>query len=230
MGKWIDRAAMAALTALGLYILFLQAFGSVPAAAVLSFACTLMLVRRRSLRGAKYRLTRMQAEAILQKLAYGDDAEARCRIALLTNCPEAELVYLGKHPTASVGTGDVFGAWKSHRGEQRLVLAAPCYADSRARAFAKTLREPSVEIADAAKLIPLLRKSGWDGQETGSFSARFSRLKAFCSDLPCRRPWPKNLLTGLFLLIFYLFTGNILYLIVSMGMLLRAGAGIRARA
>lgn len=230
MGKWIDRAVLVTLTAFGLYILFLQAFGSVYAAAGLSFACTLMIVRRRSHRGARYLLTRMQAETILQKLAYGDDGEAHSRIARLTGCSEEELVYLAKHPTASVGMSDVFGAWKSNRDKPRLVIAAPCYADSRARAFAKTLREPSVEIADASRLIPQLRKHGLDGLQSDRLSARLSRMKKFFSDAPSRRPWPKNLLTGLFLLLLYLISGNILYLIASMVMLLLAGAGIRSQA
>ncbi|MBQ5749440.1 MAG: GNAT family N-acetyltransferase [Oscillospiraceae bacterium] len=67
---------------------------------------------------------------------------------------------------ASVGMSDVFGAWKSNRDKPRLVIASPCYADSRARAFAKTLREPSEEIADASRLIPQLRKHGLDGLQS----------------------------------------------------------------
>lgn len=227
MGKWIDRSVLLALTAAALYLLLLQAFDSIVIACALSFICCGLLIHARSARGDKYRMTRMQAQTILERWAYGPDADALAQLCILLKDTDGQPVYLMKHPSQQLGLSDVFGAWKSHRDRSRLVIAAPCYADGRARTFARTLQNPTVEILDAAKLIPLIRRSDLPAPRAPHGRRFRSRLKEALTALPGRRPWPKNLRLGLLMLLVYLITGSAAYLLLAVGALFLAGAGIR---
>lgn len=229
MGKWIDRAAISALTAFGLYLLFLTAYESMPTALLLTFACCIILFTTRTKRKSHFRMTRFQAQMLLEQWAYGPDCEAESQIRTLLAGSEGDIVYLPRHPSASISQGDVFSAWKSHVGTDRLILSAPCYADGRARTFAATLRNPPVRIVDAAKLIPMIRKSELPIPRSSKGKQLLRRLRACIAELPGRRPWHKNLLTGLGLMLVYLITGNGAYLALSVASLFICGVSLRVR-
>lgn len=230
MGKIFDRILLLALCAAGLYILFITAFGSIALACILSFLCCALLMRRR-MRTPGHRMTLQEAQAVLAQWAFAPDDEARADIARLLKLPEddASLRWLPRHTSASVSVGDVFSACKSAQGQERLVIAAPCYADGRAKVFAKTLTEPAVEIYDTAKLIPLIRRSGLEPPKAHRFHHLRGKLAAVLCALPERRIWWKNALFGLMLLPVYLLTGNGAYLFLAIGALFLAGLGWRAR-
>ncbi len=230
MGRWIDRAVQIAFIALILYLLFVSAFGSILASCCLSFACCALLFHHRRIRGEKYRMTKPQAQAILERWAYGSDVEAEVQIKALLSKRQGELVYLPKHPTATLSMGDVFGAWKGHRDANKLIVAAVCPSDGKARTFAATLQLPSVEIVDAQQLIPLVRRSTLAPPRMPRGKQALDKLKLRLSALPNRRPWHRNLLIGLGLMLLYLITGSAVYLFLSIGTLFLAGIGLRIRA
>lgn len=227
MGKWIDRAVLTAFIAAALYLLFLSAFGSVLASAGMSFTCCALLIHAR--RKKPQRMTRQQAKTLLECWAYGPDDEAKRRIESLTDLSDAKLIYLPKHPTAVLSTSDVFSAWKAGRGEQKLVLAAPCHTDGRARTFAHTLQHPDVTILDSSRLIPLIRKSGLTASGTPHPRYRLHRLCTLMAELPRRRPWYKSLASGAVLMLLYLFSGSVSYLFLATAMLFISGVSLRAR-
>lgn len=230
MGRWIDRAALTALTALGLYLLFLSAFDSIIVAGCLAFVCCGLLFRARHKRGEKYHMTRLQAQSILEGWAYGSDDEAQSQIEALMDGQQGELIYLAKHPTATLSMNDVFSAWKAHRNAEKLIVAAVCHSDGRARTFAATLKAPTIEILDAARLIPMVRRSSLPPPHALRGRQLFIRIKLLLTALPSRRPWHRNLLIGLGLMLVYLVSGSPAYLALSIGSLFIAGVSVRARA
>ena len=228
MGKSIDRIVLTALLAASLYLLFVQAFRSVWLACALSFACSAMILRRVLRAPRRARMTTAQASALLERWAYGPDDEAETRIAkLLDHGEDCALVYLPRHPAAAVSMGDVFSAWKAHRRENRLILAAPCRADGRAKTFARTLQDPSVEIADAPQLVALIRRSGLEPPHVPRFSAWLAKLRLAVCALPERRPWKQSALYGLLLIPVYLLTSNPAYLFLGLASLFLAGISLR---
>lgn len=230
MGKLIDRTVLIALTAAALYLLFLSAFRSIIPAACMAFLCCTLLIHTR--RGRPGRMTRHQAQTILEHWAYGPDEQARVQIELLIGPgkPDGELVYLPKHPSATISMTDVFGAWKANRSTKKLLLASVCHADGRARTFARTLQEPSVVILDASRLLPLIRKSSIPVPRSPGGRRLAAKLRLSLSELPVRRPWYKSLATGIGLMLVYLLSGNAAYLALATAMLFLAGISIRSRA
>lgn len=227
MGRIVDRLALLAALACALYLLFLHAFGSPALACALAFACCVPAVQfGRRFHG---RMSARQAAAVLERWAYGPDDEARAQIGRLIEADETPLVYLPRHTSASVSAGDVFSAWKAHRGEAKIALASPCHADGKARAFARTLREPAVELADAARLIPLIRRSDIAAPRAPGLRGALKRLRLSVASLPDRRPWRQNALFGALLLAVYLPTGNPAYLLLALAALLLAGIAARPR-
>ncbi len=227
MGKIIDRAALLALPACALYLLFMRAFGNIALACALSFACCAPLVRLR--RRSRGRMSARQAGAILERWAYGADDEARAQITRLLGAPDGELVYLPRHPGASLSGGDVFSAWKARCGAERVIVAAACRADGKARALARSLSRPRVEIADAARLIALIRRSDIPAPRAPGLRDAARRLRLALACLPERRPWRQNALFGALLLPVYLLTGNPAYLLLALAALFLAGAALRPK-
>lgn len=229
MGRWIDRAALAALTAVLFYLLFVSAYGNIAAACCMSFLCCSLLFRFRQSRGEKFRMTKHQAQTVLENWAYGSDKDAESQIASLIAQRPGKLVYLPKHPTATLSMGDVFSAWKSNREAEKLIVAAVCHSDGRARTFSATLQSPSIEIMDAARLIPMIRRSNLDPPQVLRGRQVILRIKSLLTELPMRRPWYRNLLFGLGLMLVYLVTGIAAYLILSISALFLAGVSLRVR-
>ena len=230
MGKLIDRITLTALIAAALYLLFVRALQSVWPACALSFVCSAVIVRHLLRRPRCARMTVAQANLLLERWAFGSDDEAEAHIAgLLDPGEDCALVYLPRHPAAAISMGDVFSVWKAHRGEKRIVLAAPCRADGRARTFARTLQEPAVEIADAPRLTALIRRSNLEPPRAPRFRAWFAKLRLAISALPERRSWKQRALYGLLLFPVYLLTDNPAYLFLSLAALFLAGVSLRLR-
>lgn len=229
LGKIIDRAVILTFAAAGMYLLFLNAFDNILLACALAFACCAILIRLNARRTWNARMSALQAQALLNQWAYGDDGDAKRAIAKLLSKDEADLVYLPRLPAATLSAGDVFSTWKAHRGREALILSAPCRADSRARALARSLQDPVVELADAARLIPLIRRSNLTPPRVRRAKEGFQRLKAILLALPNRRPWHQTLLFGLALMGLYWLAGNPAYLFLSIGCLFLAGIAHHVR-
>lgn len=225
MGKTIDRLMLLAACATGLYLLWMRIFGNILLACGLSFAICALWIRFAHGRGG--RMTAAQAQAILERWAFGPDDEARVQILRLLRVDAEDLIYLPRPPAASMSMGDVFSAWKAHRNRSRIVLAAPCRADGRAQAFARTLREPTVEIADAQRLIGKIRRSDLEPPRIPRGRQLLHRLRMCLYALPGHRPWRQSAAFGLLLLPVYWLTGNPAYLFLGIGALFLAGISLR---
>ena len=230
MGKRIDRLAGTAMMALVLYIFFIQVFESIPAACGMTLLCGIYLRQLFKGRHLGRRLSTLQAQQLLNQWAFGPDEDTKAAIAgLFQESSTESLIYLPRHPSVLLSTSDIFNTWKAHRGEKSIRIAAVCYADARARAFAGTLREPSVEIIDAARLIPKIRKSELQAPAMPKGSLLLQRLKELLTAMPGRRPGYRNALLGAGMFGIYWITNNPLYLFLSMGTLFLAGAALRLR-
>ena len=174
MGKRIDRLALLCAAVAFFYGLFLRLLHQIP----LACAATLLLfvVGRRMLRGKVLpaRMSRFQAEQLLRSWVCESDDEARRHIAALLGA-NAPMVCVLRLPEATLTMNDVFSAWKTHRGKKALTVAATCFADGRARACARTLREPSVTLVDAPVLISRIRASDLPAPENADLKLWLQR-------------------------------------------------------
>jgi len=230
MGRIIDRIVLYSALGAGLYILFLNLSGLPVAALFMSIACCVPLIRHHSRRASGVHMTALEAQEILTRLAFGDDGEAQVQIEkLLKPAASHELCYLPRHPSAAISVSDVFSAWKRLQGRQHIILAAACHADARAKAFARSLRNPSVEIADAARLLPMIRRSDLPKPQHARGRALAGRLKRAILTLPGLRPWPKHLLYGFLLSAAYLLTGSAAYLFLGTASMFLAAAAWRLK-
>lgn len=231
MGKTIDRIVALAAAALILYLLFARAFGSILPAYIASFVCCAALIRLMRRRAGKMRMTAAQAGTILRGWAYAPDEEARIHVERLLEVEPggSALVYLSRHPESAVSIGDVFNAWKKHLGEDRILIAATCHADAKARIYAASLKNPAVEIADAQKLIARIRRSDLTPPSFPRGRALMDRLKRALTALPYRRSWRRNGWFGALLFGLYWLGGNPAYLFLGMSALFLAGIGLRGQ-
>ena len=214
MGMRIDALALRAILLCGAYLLFVNAWHSVPLACALTFLC--VILAGWILRG-RPRRRRVSARARLLALARLDEAEAEAILSPLLRArhpgQEFELCQILKHPSATLNAGDVLGAWKRKRGEERVLLAATCPADAEARAFARTLARPAVTLFDGAALASLLRD--WDPGESVDPLPRPRLRERLASAL--RRPIPAKLaILGPALLALYLLRGQAGYLFAGL--------------
>ena len=228
MGKWIDRIVLWTLIAASIFCLFLYAFKSPVPAAVFSYFCCALLYRKRRGRKPKYRMTSMEARSLLEKWAYSDDADARHTLEMLTG-RTGSLVYIPKHPSGALSVSDVFSVWKANRKQASILIACPCRAESRSKTFARTLAEPSVEIADDAKLVQLIRRSDLRPPDVRRAKYIWNRLRLAFASLPSQRSWKKSVLSGMLLMPVYLLTGVPGYLFLSIGMLFLAGVSLKVQ-
>ena len=230
MGKWIDRAVGLILLSLLLYLLFLYAFENIALSCLLSFSCCgLLLLHIWKKRPVTARMSVSQAEALLMQWACGPEEEARAQIARLTGlCGSSEtLIYVPKHPAATLSISDLFSIWREHRDASCITIATLCQTDARACSLAKSLLSPTVEIIDAARLIPLIRTSNLSAPQTPRFRHWSAKLSAAIAALPGRKSWQRNALFGLMLMLLYLMGGNPAYLLLSIGTLFLAGIGLK---
>ena len=165
MGKKIDRAALHALAALGLYLGFVSAFGSIWLAAACAL-CALLLLRKLlsplagRLPKREARRGRARAEVERWALLDKDAAEAEARALLEKAYPgqaaEAELLFLPRHPQGPpLNLNAVLDAWRG-RGGEKLLLITTARADAAAHACAAKLAHPAVRLIDGERLCALL--------------------------------------------------------------------------
>lgn len=227
MGKKIDRLFIFSALITLIYAIFIHAFHSIPIACLLTFLCC-AAIRRFSLRNKRpASMSAYDARQLLDRWGYESEETVRPFMEELVHPSSAGLACIIRPLAFSVSKGDVLAQWKSNREKERIVIAATCYADGSAKTFAASLRSPTVEIADAARLIPLLRHSSIKPLPRPPFSGILHRLRILFSSLPMRRSWQKNAMSGLMLMALYLLSGNAAYLFLSIGLLFLSGLSLR---
>lgn len=245
LGKKIDRLARTALGIVGLYLLFLWAYGNIPVAIVCTLVCGLLL--RRVLRGTKARWARgkiasarrakKNARAQLDRWSRMEENAAAAQMEALIRRAypaafhqDAQFCAILRHPDGTpIAVDDVLGAYRKAVGKARLILASTAASDPRARALAKTLRAPETAILEGGQLLNLLVRFApetRDGDE--EIPPRPARARPRLARLIRRDHTPRRLLYGAALLAMYFLLGNTLYLLCALAVLLFAGLGLRA--
>ncbi len=237
MGNIIDTIVFSALAAAGFYLFFLNAWGSVPLAGALAFACVAAgrrLVKKRPRRAS---LARVRGE--LLRLAGLPDAQAQAELAALLHWrwpgEDFALAPVLKHPEATLTTGDLLNAWKANRDAAHLAVAATCPAEPRTLAYARQLTDPAVAVVDSRALSRILRRTlpaeaprnSASGNST--LAARLRARFAVWPSLLARRVRPRNALLAAALLALYLRGASPLYLFSALALLAHFGVALGQR-
>ena len=235
MGRTIDRLALSALAAIGYYLFFLNAWGSIPLACALAFACCLLT--ERVARGGRWRrllprrASSAQAGEALSRIAGMEDGAAQALLGELVRWrypgEDFALAAVLKHPEASLSCGDVLGAWKANRGAERLVIAATCPCEPRAAVYARELAGPAVAVLDSRALIRRLRRR--DPVAAPAPPPLKARLRRAIARLAARRVSPGSGLLGAALVGLYFIGGNPFNLFAGLALLGRLGVALIQR-
>lgn len=230
LAESIDRAALGLIGAVAWYLLFLNAWGSIPLACGLAFLCAAL--SHALLRGLPRvrRATAAQARAELLRVAGLDDASAeRALTALIAErWPEERfrLAPVLKHPEATMSSGDVLNAWKANRDAERLVIAATCPCEPRAAFYARGLRSPAVAVMDSCRLTRLLRALPAGRLPTPPRPGFRDALAGLWANAVAARPSLRSAVLALALLGSYLVSGNAWYLFPALAVAAHTGAGL----
>ena len=239
MGKKIDLFVLQLALAAAFYLYFRGAFKSRILALALALLCCFVLLRlgRRLLahfkncRWMRRRAVRRGANGAVMRLACMPEDEAMSTLrALLEKCYGAlpELALVQQHPSLRLSEDRVFELWRAHRGEAQLAICATCRADDPCRALASSLRSPRVALVDASALEQLIceHPEGLVAPREKAVRAKL-QLRRAVQLLVNRKNAPRNLLLAASMLGLYLFSGNIVYLICAIALILLALISLR---
>lgn len=216
LGKMIDRLALTALGAAGLYCFYLYSGFGVPLSGVLAFVSVALIKYLIERRPRRARATAAQAEAALKAIAMLPEAEALAALRRLTG--RAAFCPLIRHPDASVSAGELFALWRAHMGEGELAIVATCAIEPEAKALAGELQNPRVVIADRKALVKVIRASGWHVPEAPRPEPLHRRMGKWLARLP-RAARVQTALYGVSMLGMYLLTGRALCLAAGLGLI-----------
>ena len=220
-GKAIDRWALTALCAVGVYLFYLNAGLAIPVSAVLGFATVALLRYLWERRPGRGRVTSGQARAALTRIAMMDEAEAVEALAALTGA--SDFIPVLRRPDATLSADGLFDLWRAHRGEATMTVVATCRAAPEAVALAGTLTAPTCVLIDRSALMKAIRATGRYVPPAAPPEPFGRRLRRAAAKL--KRPASLRVaLYGLSLLGMYLLTGRAPYLFC--GLLLVGAAGM----
>lgn len=239
MGKKIDGFVLSVLAAAVLYLYFYRASGNHAVSFVLAGLC-FVLVRRlfhktaalfRENKWIKRRHMRRQTGSTLMQLACANAAYAEQTVAVLLQkgygC-QYPLEIVQMHPSSQLSTEIIFEIWKKHQGEERLVLCATCNCSTENRILCKSLKQPQLALLDAEAISQLIAEHPENVfvQEDAPRRRKmqFSRIAAL---IIRRKNAPRCLMFSLPMLLLYLMSANIFYLIAAMFLLFVALASLR---
>ena len=232
MGIYIDRIVFTSLAAAGLYLFFLNAWGSIPLAMALAFACTVLGRRLIAVRPRRRQASLSRVRGELLRLAGLSDAQAQAELTALVKShwpgEDFALAPVLKHPEATLASGDLLNAWKANREAARLVVAATCPAEPRALSYARQLRSPAVAVVDSRTLSRLLRKALPPEAPEPRQPIR-QRLRHLAARVATVRVSPKSALLAAAMLMLYLRGAGPLYLFGALLLLAHLGAAIAQR-
>ena len=234
MGGFIDKITLNTLIAVGYYLLFMAAFGSIPLACALAFVCSALT--HKLLCGLKCRIQggrRMQRKALRRRIdalidewtlsepPHGQIAETVKK--LYPECAEDDTaVCILPRPAACppLEGGTCFDLWQAHRREDRLLIVCTGRVSPTAFTLAQALSAPRVRILDRSLLAAALEKRPDLVPETQPKSAPLRRKRIrFSVD---RKHAPRSLLSGTMLLAMHFLLGNFLYLLIGLALITAA--------
>lgn len=212
IGSLIDRAALTALGAAGLYAAFLRAGAGIPASGVMTFVCAILMRYVWQNRPGKRGISAARVAASLMDIVLrGDEAALR---ALSEGDAAAVLL---RHPDDALTLSDVFSLWREV-GDGAVVVAS-CSLDEAAARFAKSRR---MEIVDKKALLKRIQRTGIGLAEEPPRPSVHKRVARAWGGI---RPRPRMFACGVGLLAAYLATGRALCL--ACGLLVLSVAGVK---
>ena len=232
MAVLIDKIVLTSLAAAGLYLFFLNAWGSIPLAMALAFACAALGRRLIAARPRRRHASLERVRGELLRLAGLPDAQAQAELTALANArwpgEDFALAPVLKHADAPLTSGDLLNASKPTREAARLVVAATCPAEPRALAYARQLRSPAVAVVDSRALSRLLRKA-LPPESTAPRTPVRQRLRRLAARVATVRVSPKNVLLAAAMLMLYLRGAGPLYLFGALLLLAHLGMALIQR-
>lgn len=241
MGKKIDRFIISLAAALGLYALLRQRIRN-PALAIPIAICILAIFKKlmRKLQAAigrsacfQKRRIRMQSAGAIMHFACADPELTRARLrAMLEKLyheSETALEIIQYPPSASLDQQRLFDAWKSYRGEKKLIICATCKCEPAVRALASGMKEPKIALIDADAIRSMIAECPEEmladpPAPRKQISLRFKKAAAL---LLQRKNAPRCALLGTSMLGIYFLNGKISYLIGAMLLFFCALASLR---
>ena len=231
-GRRIDELAFGGLAAAALYLFFLNAWGSIPLACGMAFACAALLRGLYRAKPPRRAASAARVRGALMRLAGLPDAEAQQALEALVRGrwpgEDFTLVPVLKHPESALSAGDILNAWKANRDAARLVVAATCPAEPRALAYAHGLREPAVAVVDSRALGRILRRS-LPPEAPPPRVRLVDRLRRLAARVASSRVTPRSPLLAAALLLYYLRGGSPLCLPAALALLAHAGVALAQR-
>jgi len=240
MGKKVDFFVLTAGITAALYIYFRGAFENRLLSIALAMLCCVLLQRllrsvQRFITGSafmKRRRLRRQADSALMLLACLPKQEAVDRLSTLLGKVYGSgyaIELIQAHPASTINENAIFDLWKQHRGCGRLVVCSSCQSSPAARDVAAALQGPAVALLDAGTLAQLIAEhpEGMFPPEEKEQRRRL-RLHRLRDLFFCRKNVPKCLMMFLSMLLIYLLTGNRMYLICALSLLLAALLSLRS--
>lgn len=231
MGKKIDRFVLTTIFAAGLYLYFERAFQNHVLAVALALLSCITLIRLLASIGHWFENTAWKQKRILRKKSSGAlmllacmeeaDAAQHIRSLLLSgydwNAPfELELL----HPAIQLSQASIFNAWRAHRNSEKLLICTTGKCTHEAKLFASSLKEPKIALIGGDTLALLIAEHPEECLfvESGRKKCRL-RIAHIIHTIFNRRNVPRGLVFTLSMLIMFVFSGNICYLLASLFLL-----------
>lgn len=239
MGKKIDRFVFTSILAIFLFFYFDSAFQNRGFAVLLALLSCLVFVKfcRRIKKllcktswHQKCELRRKSGRALMY-MACMKTEEAYALISeLLVNCYQTsapiELEQL--HPSLQLSSNRVFDLWKAHQNSKELIICTTGRCTSETRILAESMKHPKIAIIDASVLSQLISEHPQGFYPTSEEGKnRKLCLKRFLVLIFNRRNAPRCILFSFSMLVMYVFSGNIYYLVFSLALLFVALASFR---
>ena len=231
LGKRIDRLTLLGLMTGALYLFFMSAMKSIPLAAASTFVSLTLLKklarripesprkrRQEAARGAKRRL---------EQLALDDPEESLCQLRQIIERaypgePEGiPMEALLRHPSGRpVSADELIPLWKSHRGEEKLLVVTLSPAENRAKETVCRLSAPKTRLLDGKQLTALLMKQPPEPQKAEAAEKSSAAKRLFHA--ACHAGTGKCALSGGGLFLLYFVTGSLTHLVSALLLLLIA--------
>ncbi len=241
MGKKIDRFVLTVVVGAGFYLYFQNAFHMRPLSLFLALLSCLVLSKIMHSIGALAKKSRYFQRRRLRKCAAGTMMHLAClpyqdglkRVENLVHLDydgEYTVELIQAHPSCALSQQRLFEIWKSHQGEERLVICATCAADPASRLLSASFRAPQVALVDSPLLSQLLSdhpENLFPEKEVTLKPGYKYRFKRTFSRLLNRKNAPRCLLFSVSIFALYLLSGRIYYLIFSLLLLFLALASLR---
>lgn len=141
-----------------------------------------------------------------------------------------DCVFLQLHPSLKLTAESVFSTWRAHAGSARLVICTSAKADPPVHLFARSMNAPKTALLDAQSLLSLIAEHPEivPGRQDEP-KIRINPIKrAFCL-LKQPRNSLRCLMLSASMLLLYVFSGGILYLISALLLFWFAIAALRIR-